>query len=108
MRMMFFFIGGLGPKTIVLDDPPRPCPSCGRTSCRLTRTDHYLSLFFIPLFRVKKGEPVRACRECGAFCGENRANSFPPVDGEHPAVCRTCGRPLEPDYVFCPKCGFKV
>ncbi len=53
---MFFFIGGVQPKTITLDDSRRLCPACGLAQARLKRTDQYLSLFFIPLFPVKRGE----------------------------------------------------
>jgi hypothetical protein len=62
---MFFFIGGIQPKTIDLDDQPRMCPSCGLYKAKLKRADRYLSVFFIPVLRVKKGDPFLFCERCG-------------------------------------------
>ena len=64
---MFFLIGGVQPKTVTLDETPGICSACGLAQARLKRVDHYLSLFFIPLFRVKKGDPVLICDRCGAI-----------------------------------------
>ena len=58
------FIAGVSPKTKVLDQNPRRCPVCGLHQAYHKRTDHYLSLFFIPIFRVKKGEPFIICERC--------------------------------------------
>jgi hypothetical protein len=68
---MFFFIGGVGPRTITLGGQVRICPNCGRPSLYLKRIDHYLSLFFIPLFRVKRGELFLSCEACGASFNEH-------------------------------------
>ncbi|SPF39937.1 hypothetical protein SBDP1_280015 [Syntrophobacter sp. SbD1] len=62
---MFFLIGGVQPKSVTVDETPRICPGCGLAQARLKRVDHYLSLFFIPLFPVKKGDPVLICDRCG-------------------------------------------
>ena len=62
--MFFFFIGGIQPKTVTLDRQARTCPACGLAGAYTRRTDHYLSLFFIPLVRVKKGEPYLYCQRC--------------------------------------------
>jgi NMD protein affecting ribosome stability and mRNA decay len=62
---VFVFIGGIQPKTRVLDHTPRLCPACGLAQARLKRVDHVLSLFFIPLFSVKRGTPVLMCERCG-------------------------------------------
>jgi len=63
---MFFFIGGIGPRTVTLDKQARICPECGRLALYHKRIDHYLSLFFIPVFPVKRGEPFLSCEGCGA------------------------------------------
>jgi len=105
---MFFFIGGIGPRRIVLDDTRRPCSRCGRAACRHVRIDQYLSVFFIPLVRIKKGEPVWACEECGALDGDSGADPAREGGTLRPSICRTCGRRLEPDFAFCPKCGFRI
>jgi hypothetical protein len=67
---MFFFIGGIQPKTIDLDNQPRMCPSCGLYQARLKRVDQYLSAFFIPVLRVKKGDPFLLCERCGVASKE--------------------------------------
>jgi hypothetical protein len=47
------FIAGVSPKIKVLDQNPRRCPVCGLHQAYNKRMDHYLSLFFIPILRVK-------------------------------------------------------
>ena len=103
---MFIFIAGLQPRTRDLDSPPRTCPACNRPALRLRRTDQYFSLFFIPLFRVKQGEPFAACGGCGAVFA-----SADPLLGEKSSGtsrCRSCGHSVEPDFRFCPACGSRV
>ncbi|MFH1058346.1 MAG: zinc ribbon domain-containing protein [Pseudomonadota bacterium] len=53
------------PKKITLDGPRRPCPACGQGSLAWVRRDYYLSLFFLPLFPVKTGQPYLECDHCG-------------------------------------------
>ena len=101
---MFFFIGGIQPKTVSLDDQPRLCPSCGLAQARLKRVDHYLSLFFIPIFPVKKGTPFLECQRCGAVSDESGDISTSPPPDSGP-VCRKCGHPVETGFRFCPYCG---
>ncbi len=102
--MMFFLIGGVQPRTVKLDSYPRACRSCGHPSLRLKRTDHYLSLFFIPLFPVQKGAPYLECEKCYARYSEDRS---PPEQGIlAPAEnCPKCGRTVQPDFNLCPYCG---
>jgi hypothetical protein len=99
---MFFFIGGLQPKTIDIDGSPLLCPSCGLLRAKYKRVDHYLSLFFIPLIPVKKGEPFLFCDRCGVqtggFSGNNQINI-------KSRSCKNCGRTLESDFNYCPFCG---
>ncbi len=64
---MFFLIGGVQPKTVALDETRKLCSACGLAQAKLKRVDQYLSLFFVPLFRVKKGDPVLICDRCGAM-----------------------------------------
>jgi len=52
---MYFVIGGVQPRTVLLSRQPRTCPACGYPKLFLKRIDHYLSLFFIPLIPVKRG-----------------------------------------------------
>lgn len=104
---MFFFIGGVQPKTVRLDKQARLCPVCGHNEVHLKRVDHCLSLFFIPLFPVKKGTPFLSCDNCRSVFDE----SGTAVDKTHRAGARTCpycGRPLADDFDFCPRCGKKI
>ncbi|MBW1731199.1 MAG: zinc ribbon domain-containing protein [Deltaproteobacteria bacterium] len=104
---MFFFIGGVQPKTVILDNTPRMCPSCGLYQARLKRTDHYLSLFFIPLFPIKRGQPFLECQSCGAISDESGQTWY---GGEKTSgrTCPNCGKSLEPSYRYCPFCGRPV
>jgi hypothetical protein len=100
-----FLIAGVQPKTRRMDEKPQRCPSCGLTQAFTTRLDHYLSLFFIPLIRVKKGEPFLFCEGCRQ-----------PVDGSRPpvqevplsgssSVCAACKRVFDGSFKYCPHCG---
>jgi hypothetical protein len=71
------------------------------------RVDHYLSLFFIPIFRVKKGEPFIVCDSC-----TQAGQGFGPDDTQaqtgSPRTCRSCGKALNADFQYCPQCGKRV
>ncbi|HSR11052.1 MAG TPA: zinc ribbon domain-containing protein [Thermodesulfobacteriota bacterium] len=91
-----------------MEDHARPCPRCGTPTARLVRVDHYVSLFFIPLFPVKRGEPHLECERCGGvFDPEGRSYSEPFTSGGFQG-CPRCGRPLERDFQFCPYCGQRL
>ncbi len=89
-----FFIAGVQPKTKTLDKNARTCPDCGLKTAHYQRTDHYVSLFFIPLLRVKRGLPVLQCDGC-------RQTSKPFSDRR----CQGCHRVMELDFKYCPYCG---
>jgi hypothetical protein len=97
------FIGGIQPKTVNVDNTPRICPSCGLAQAHLKRVDHYASLFFIPLLRVRQGEEFLYCNRCdqpvSCSTGPKRGT------GTRDSTCRACGRELEPSFTFCPYCG---
>jgi len=100
---MFFLIGGIQPKTVTLDKKARNCPECGHFDLYLKRTDSYFSLFFIPLFPVKKGTPFMKCENCGSlFTREGTRTDSPLKDLKK---CPQCGRAIGPDFVYCPFCG---
>jgi len=101
---MFFFIGGIQPKTVTLEDTPRMCRACGLYQARLKRVDHYIALFFIPLFRVKKGTPFLQCRSCGSI-SDDSGKVLARDPGAHALTCPSCGRPIAPGFRFCPSCG---
>lgn len=104
---MFFFIGGIQPKTVELDNTPRLCPYCGLAQARLKRVDYYLSLFFIPLFPVKRGEPVLICNRCEAASSPDQPVQSPPHAFSADA-CAKCGRPVERSFSYCPHCGTRL
>ncbi|GKT08964.1 zinc ribbon domain-containing protein [Desulforhabdus sp. TSK] len=104
---MFFFIGGIQPKTVDLEETARLCPACGLAQARLRRVDHYLSLFFIPLFPVKRGEPVVICDRCGAVSAPDAPwESVPPKPARRD--CPQCGSALDPSFKYCPRCGTRI
>ena len=100
-----FLIAGVQPKTVRLDDMPRRCPACGLNEAYATRVDHYLSLFFIPLIRVKTGESFLVCDHCQRSM-EAPAQSVPtPPQAGEDTVCVACGRSFDGSYKYCPHCG---
>ncbi|UCF83863.1 MAG: zinc ribbon domain-containing protein [Desulfobacteraceae bacterium] len=104
---MFFVIAGVQPKTVTLDNQPRMCPSCGLYQAGLKRVDHYISVFFLPVFRVKKGTPFLQCQRCGSVSTESEGIR-PGVPEKAGQACPNCGKPLEPTFRFCPFCGRQV
>lgn len=104
---MFFFIGGIQPKTVVIDKQAKTCPGCGYPELYLKRVDRYFSLFFIPLFPVKKGVPFLTCENCNAIFNGHGLK----INVKQPGArrrCPHCGKPVEPDFSFCPYCGKAV
>ncbi len=101
---MCIFIGGVQPRKVTVDDTPRMCPSCGLATARLKRLDHYVSLFFIPLFPIKRGETFLECFRCGAILDES-GNTISAGKTGGPRTCASCGRAVEPGYSYCPHCG---
>lgn len=102
-----FLIAGISPKIRVLDDAPRICPSCGLAQARLKRVDSYFNLFFIPVFRVKKGEPFVSCDRCDSISSEF-SKDYMPEPGRHEPRCGHCGQPLDKYFQYCPYCGNPV
>jgi len=101
---MFFFIGGIQPKTVEVNAQPRMCPSCGLHQARLKRVDHYLSLFFIPIIRVQKGTPFIQCQRCGSIVKESGEPHFT-ASRDPTRTCPYCGSSVYPSFRFCPACG---
>lgn len=100
------FIGGMQPRTRQLESNPRTCPSCGTPQAYLKRTDHYLSVFFIPIIPISRGRPFLACDGCGAIFDE-RGQGFIP-SAEIPKRCSGCGEAVDPGFSYCPYCGRRV
>jgi hypothetical protein len=104
---MFFLIAGIQPKTVDLDSHSRRCSSCGLYQARLKRIDHYISLFFVRLVRVKKGEPFIQCQSCGSVFSES-GETWHQAAGRPETRCSRCGTPLESAFRFCPGCGKQI
>lgn len=102
-----FLIAGISPRIKTLETTPRLCPSCGLAQAYLKRVDHYLSLFFLPIVRVKKGEPVLICNRCHASGYDPQAPRAPVQTPESVLQCGQCGRTLDKEFAFCPYCGKK-
>jgi rubrerythrin len=101
------FIAGVSPKIKVLDQNPRRCPVCGLNQAYYKRKDHYLSLFFIPIFRIKKGEPFIVCDRCEQTAHASGPDfTRPPREGAH--ICISCGKALDKDFKYCPHCGKRI
>jgi zinc-ribbon family len=104
-RTVFFFIAGIQPKTVEIESHPRMCSSCGLYQARLKRVDHYFSLFFIPVLRVKKGDPLIQCQSCGSKFRESGQEAWRGPSTKPEDRCPHCGVLLEPAFRFCPNCG---
>jgi RNA polymerase subunit RPABC4/transcription elongation factor Spt4 len=109
LESFFFFIGGIQPKVKVLEDRPQRCPRCGLHQAYLTRVDHYLSFFFIPLLKVRTGEPLLICRRCERPA-QDPGSGWTADRSTQPTTqsCRYCGRGFPADYLFCPICGRRL
>jgi RNA polymerase subunit RPABC4/transcription elongation factor Spt4 len=102
-----FIIAGVSSKTKILDNAPRICPTCGLAQARLKRMDSYFNLFFIPLIRVKKGEPFIICDRCESMSSETGSAYHPSPAGQD-TRCSACGKLLDKDFKYCPACGKPV
>jgi hypothetical protein len=99
---MFFFIAGLQPKITFVDKQPVLCPSCGLMRARYKRVDKYISLFFIPIIPVKRGDPFLFCDSCGLqSTGVVTGNLY----GQNSPLCKNCGKTIKKDFIYCPFCG---
>jgi RNA polymerase subunit RPABC4/transcription elongation factor Spt4 len=105
---MFFLIGGLTPREVVLDERPRLCPVCGLVQARYRRTDQWVHLFFIPVLRVKKGEPFLMCDRCERAVSEMGPEYAEAVEKAGEDRCGRCGKALRPAFRYCPHCGTPV
>jgi hypothetical protein len=104
---MFIFIGGITPKTRKIDENPRRCPDCGLYQAYQMRVDHYLNLFFIPVLRVKRGEPFIMCDRCRLVTPQSSQDSSTDQQ-ESGHLCKFCGKPVRGGFIYCPYCGKKL
>ncbi|MBI9083095.1 MAG: zinc ribbon domain-containing protein [Desulfobacterales bacterium] len=98
---LMILIAGVQPRTVTVDPALKRCPACGLHQASLKRVDHYFSVFFIPLLRVKKGEEALVCDRCDRAVAPSSRSGVPPD------ICSQCGRALDESFKFCPHCGRK-
>ncbi len=91
-----------------MDDQQRICTNCGFPSAKLKRLDHYLSLFFIPVFRVKKGECFIECDKCGNINSETLQSEKISLEKQTFSRCPKCEEYLPRNFKYCPLCGKRL
>ncbi len=99
-----FFIGGVSSRTKILDQEPGLCPNCGLARVHPRRVDQYIDLFFIPVLRIKKGEPFLYCDRCEGIISEDQflSSTEPRPPGD---ACGFCGKTVDKKFRYCPYCG---
>ncbi len=103
------FIAGMQPKTVRVEKVAHACPACAHFEVYQKRIDHYISFFFLPLLRVKKGEPFITCDHCGVILDAHGTMSGAGMGTSQPAhQCRSCQRDISPNFAYCPHCGKRV
>jgi len=100
-----FLIAGVQPKTRRVDENPKRCPACGLAQAYTTRVDHYLSLFFIPLIRVRQGEAFLLCEGCRRPMDASQAPLQTVRETGESTVCVACRRSFDRSFTYCPHCG---
>jgi hypothetical protein len=108
IESFFFFIGGVQPKIKVLEEPPRRCPRCGLHQAYLKRVDHYLSVFFIPVLKIKTGQPALFCNRCERPADDSGSDLPRSQPSTATRSCSYCDRAFPADYTFCPVCGRRL
>jgi len=103
--MFFFFLFGVGQRVKTLKAIPARlgsinanlyCVNCNKTAYPVAiRRDSWFELFFIPVFRIKKGQAILACDRCKGPLIEANA-------------CPTCGALVEQGDRYCHNCGAKT
>ena len=108
IESFFLLIGGVQPKVKVLEENPRRCPRCGLHQAYLKRVDHYLSVFFIPVLKIKTGQPVLICNRCEQPAHDSGSDLPRPQPSPATRSCRFCDKAFPRDYNFCPICGRRL
>ena len=98
------FIGGVGPRRKKLEGQPRICSGCGLSQAYLIRMDDYLSLFFIPILRIRKGKSFIECERCGHITDETGKVYASGKDLQE-LTCHRCGEVVAKQFNYCPHCG---
>ncbi len=110
---MFLFIGGIGPRTKRLQHVNKPCPNCHNPVTTIERTDQVVNIFFVPIFRAKKGVPFRVCEACGweeygyglPVPKDTQEAIYDSEDSGNSRQCFHCANNVPSEYKYCPNCG---
>ena len=118
------FIAGLSPRLKQLGVASATCPGCGLGGrLNIVRQGQYISLFFIPIIPLGRGEYIATCGGCAGIFLLNqqagrrfeRSPDIPIGRGEfelyrqgYGGACNHCGRPAEEGHTFCPGCGNRI
>ncbi|XP_030528086.1 uncharacterized protein LOC115739213 [Rhodamnia argentea] len=106
--MFFFFVGGLEQQVrLVQKSGAGRCIACG-SRADLVDYDKVLKVFFVPVWRWPGKAPLMHCSSCHLFFPPSASLPPPPprMKAEpHGMRCGSCGRPVEPEFSFCPFCG---
>ncbi|KAG0488030.1 hypothetical protein HPP92_006841 [Vanilla planifolia] len=118
--MFFFFVGGIEQQAgRVLKDAAGRCIRCGG-SADLVDYEKVLKLFFVPVWRWPGKTPAFYCRNCSflyPYSLPTNGEDFDEISGGgHRTVtslpgdlcCHSCSRPVDPQFRFCPYCGFAL
>ncbi len=103
-----FIIGGVQGKNVRLDHQAIQCPVCNTSNVYNQRIDQYITLFFIPLFRIKKGIAYLKCEGCESIIGDEILDKSSRRTGTGIPQCRWCGKGLDKTFSFCPYCGKQI
>lgn len=100
---MFFFIAGIQSRTVRLEKHGGACPNCSHFEVYLKRVEKYISVFFIPLIRIKKGVPFASCENCNSIFESPARMEMTEI--EEVRRCGSCGKAAAPEFNYCPYCG---
>ncbi len=106
-----FFIAGVQSKKARLEGHDRRCPNCNANTLQLTRMDNYISLFFIPVIPIKRGEPFLLCRTCdAAYAADMGGGTMNDMQYDEPQgrTCGSCNKQVAGDFSYCPYCGKSI
>lgn len=105
--------GGIEPriKTLPQSSSPPNCPSCLHHLQRV-RSDSVLTLFFVPIWTVSKGQEFWMCMSCGwtGMDMDLHGIALTGVNGRRRlmATCSVCGARADEGWRFCPYCGTRM
>jgi transcription initiation factor IIE alpha subunit len=71
--MLLFVIAGVRSHTKNLGTATILCPNCG-AYLEIVRNDAWATVFFVPIFRIHRGQRYCKCRRCGVVLPINTSS----------------------------------